>query len=131
MRTRARGFTLLEVVIALTLLVTVLAASWTLLGSAQRNEHVLWDEFTANELAISQLERVCARRTLETTPVNGQVLNVEPGESQLPELKMTLFVANAPNTALLADVRVVVAWQDSSTHTPRSLERSTRRRVLP
>ena len=127
MRTSTRGFTLLEVVIALTLLVTVLAASWTLLSSAQRNEHFMWDEFAA----VSQLERVCAREKLDATPTSGSALSADLHDSKLPELTVTLFVTAAADRADLQDVRVAVAWLDASTHAPRSLERTARRRVSP
>ena len=125
----AKGFTLLEVIIALGLLVTVLAASWSLLRSGQRNERFLWDEFAASELALSSLERATAADVLELTPNEGRAL--EARNPQLPELKVTLFLTPVAGRADLRDVRVSVAWTDNSTHEPRTLERAARKRVSP
>ncbi len=126
---RANGYTLLEVIIALGLLVTVLAASWSLLRSGQRNERFLWDEFTASELALSNLERAIAADVLELTPSDGRVIDTL--NPQLPELKITLFVTSSAERKDLRDIRVTVAWTDNSTHATRTLERAARKRVSP
>ena len=130
MRRRARGFTLLEVIIALALLVTVIIASWSLLCSGQRNERFLWDEFAASELALSSLERATSADVLELTPNDGRPL-VDALNPQLPELKVTLYVTPVAERKDLRDVRVTVAWTDNSTHIQRTLERAARKRVSP
>lgn len=129
MRRHSRGFTLIEVTIALTLLVTVLAASWTLLSGAQRNERMLWDEFSANELAVSQLERATSSRTLEITPVAGSPVEIADANPDLPQVTMTQFVTAVDERPELVDVRVLIAWNDAATHSSRSLERTMRMRI--
>jgi prepilin-type N-terminal cleavage/methylation domain-containing protein len=129
MQTRAHGFTLIEVTIALTLLVTVLAASWTVLSGAQRNERLLWDEFLASELAVSQLERTTAAKSCVLTPPAGTVLEISDAHPDLADLKVTLIATAVDQRSDLVEIRVIVAWTEATMHATSSLERSTRMRT--
>src|SRR5438105_517514 len=61
---RQRGFTLLELSVALAILLTTLIATWSVIGGARRNERAMWDELLAAELAASALEQASAAEQL-------------------------------------------------------------------
>jgi type II secretory pathway pseudopilin PulG len=110
---RAGGYTLIELGVALAILMTVLLASWSVIGGARRNERALWDELVASQLATSVLERACAEEKLNATPSEGCSVDFSSlhGTQILPELKVTLFVSGTGDQDDLCDLKAVVTWQ--------------------
>jgi hypothetical protein len=102
----------LELSIALALLVVAMMAAWSVIGGARRNERMLWDELTANELATSVLEQTYAGDPPELTPSDGRVVSAPKSATPiLPELKITLFVTAVAGRDDLCEVKAHVSWQ--------------------
>ena len=125
-----RGFTLLETTVALGVLFTALIAAWSVVGGARRSERALWDEFAANELATSLLERVYADGNLQPTKPEGAPVAL-PSPEPLPGAKATLFVAPASDRADMVEIKAVVQWTGEVNAQPCSVERTIRRRAQP
>ena len=113
---RRRGFTILEVSIALALLVTALVAAWAAVAGANRNQRRFWDELAAAELAASVLEEAFAADRCEPTPPEGRPAAVAalPGQAAPvlpPEMQAVLHVRPAAGREELLELRVKVTWR--------------------
>ena len=106
-----RAFTLIEMVFALGILVTLLASVAALNSRFDARQRQLWEEFTANELATTVLERTLAAGPLEATPEEGRVIAFETlapgGAAPLPDLKLSVQVRR---TGGLCTLHAVVSW---------------------
>jgi type II secretory pathway pseudopilin PulG len=114
----ARAYFLIELGVALSLLMIILAAASFALHNSYLHQAVLWEELIANELAVSALERAVAEDRLACTPAEGRPLDAHPEQElagsttpPLQGLALTLYVEKVPGQAGLAEVRVAVAWQ--------------------
>lgn len=125
-----RGFTILEVSIALAILVTALAATWSVVFQANRHQRALWEEWTAHELAVSALEDAGGTGVVAFTPPDGRPFEFrELACEPLSGLRMVLHVRPTPERRDLCDLQVVVSWQPQGGGTERKLERTARRRL--
>lgn len=134
---RSWGFTLLEVGIAFSVLVTALVGAWGFVFTAERHQRVLWDELVAGELAASALEEAFAEPSLTPTPSEGKLVTPWKGNGPeplvlLPGLQMVLHLTPVPKEEALVDMRVSVTWQREgagAVEVPCSIERTARRRI--
>ncbi|HYG77485.1 MAG TPA: hypothetical protein VEK08_20930 [Planctomycetota bacterium] len=133
-----RGFTLLEMGIALGVLLTALIAASVLIHAAGRHQRLVWQDAIAAELATSTLEKALADPDLQPTPVAGKAITIQPpgranSSEVLPGVRAVLHVTALAGRTDLLHIRAVVSWTcaDSGESTDRSVERISLRRAKP
>jgi type II secretory pathway pseudopilin PulG len=134
---RCRGFTILEVCIALALLVTALVAAWAAVAGANRNQRRFWDELAAAELATSVLEEAFTAERCEPTPPEGRPVAVAASPRQAapllpPEMQAVLHVQPVAGREDLLELRAKVTWRPANAtvgELPSTLERTVTRRA--
>lgn len=109
-----RGFTLIEISVALAILAIVLTASASYIQHLRANDAQQWDEFCAHELAVSVLQEIRA-----SPPEVGESDFKLAGPASeklsttLPDAKIRVHVTPAGEKAELLEARVVVTWAPS------------------
>ena len=107
-----RGFTLLEMSIAFTVLVTGMLGTWGMLARGQQAGQRLWEETIAHELAASALERAMLEENFQPTEPEGRGISMETSARSLlpPEIKVVLHVSPVSGSERLFEFRAVASW---------------------
>lgn len=128
----ARAYIMFEMIFALALLVTVIAAAGASIHSGYCLQNGLWEELAAHELAESVLERAMAG------PSKLEFFDARPvevaGMPALPALSVTLSCQPARGVSGLAVLHAAVSWKKGTgplAGQPMRVERESRRRAEP
>ena len=129
--TGRRAYLMIEVAFSLGMLAVVLAAASVAISRGYQHQNGLWEEFVAEELAGSALERALA----DPHPAVFGAQNVTPADTPalLPGLSVTLETLAVSEHPELAALRVTVRWKRGSgplVGQPQELRRETRRRIV-
>lgn len=110
----ARGITLIETAVALVLLTIAIATSASYSQSFRLQDAVLWDEFCADELALSVLEDLRTKPPAITAATGIAYQTSGPQNEKLSttlsDTKVNVRVLPAEGEPALLEVRVEVSW---------------------
>jgi type II secretory pathway pseudopilin PulG len=120
---QSRGYIMIELTFALSMLVVVIGAASMVIINGNREQMLLWEEFQAGELAHSALEHALARDA---------DLKMSPDECvTLPDAALKIVRIPIEDQPGLESVRTTVTWSNALNALPRKVERTVRRRIEP